>query len=192
MTEAEERTAVPDSRPARTARHPGLPARAVRAIAGLMRCIVVIALAAVLILSVAQVIDRHVIHYGDFAFDQYSRLGLLWLTFCGLAVGFRERANIRIDLLEHFLPERWVKPQRVVLDGMTLAIVVTLVVVGWRLLDVGSFQSLMDTPLTYRSMYGALLLGLIVLSVFLIVRLVDAATGGRFGLSGRTSSHDPT
>lgn len=80
-----------------------LLAGAVRALAGLMRAGVVAAMLLVLLSTVGQVADRHVIQSDFGAYDQYGRLGLVWMTFLGIAIAVRERANIRIDLLDHFL-----------------------------------------------------------------------------------------
>jgi TRAP-type C4-dicarboxylate transport system permease small subunit len=168
----------------------GLPARLVGIVAAIVRIAVVVALAAILVFTVGQVLDRHFFKSDVIAFDQFSRLGLVWLTFLGVAIGFRERANIRIDLLDHFLPPALVRPKGLMLDLVVLGAAILMIVVGWRLLEVGSFQVMMDTPFTYEVMYGALLLGLILLCLFLVLRLFDALTGGRFHLDPRPDDHD--
>ncbi len=154
----------------------------VRGLAGLMRAGVVAAMLLVLASTVGQVADRHFIKSGFGAFDQYGRLGLVWLTFLGIAVAFRERANIRIDLADHFLAPRIARAKGVVLDIVVVGIAVTLVCVGWPLLDVGSFQVIMDTPFSYEEVYAALLAGMAVLAAFVALRLLDQAAGGRLGL----------
>jgi TRAP-type C4-dicarboxylate transport system permease small subunit len=148
----------------------------------------------VLLSTVGQVTDRHLVKSGFGAFDQYGRLGLVWLTFLGIAVAVRERANIRIDLLDHFLPAHIARGKGVVLDIAMAGLAVLLVVVGWPLLEVGSFQVIMDTPFDYGAVYGALLLGMAVLAFFVVLRLLDALTGGHFGLDAAPPAgapHDP-
>jgi len=169
---------------------PGLARRLIGGIAILVRAGVVLALAAVLILTVLQVLDRHVFKSGGLVFDQYARVGLVWLTFLGIAIGFRDRANIRIDLLDHFLPAKFLDGLRLALDLVVLAVALVLLWAGWPLLEIGAFQVLMDTPLTYEVMYGALLVGLALLCLFLVLRLVDALTGRRFGLDTKATHHD--
>jgi len=169
---------------------PGIAARGIGVLSMLVRLVVVVALAAILFFTVAQVFDRHFIKSGAIAFDQYARLGLVWLTFFGLAIGFRERANIRIDLLDHLLSLRARHIKGLVLDLVVLAVAILMIVVGWRLLQVGAFQMLMDTPFTYEVMYGALLLALMILCVFLVMRMVDGVTGGRFQLDAEASDDD--
>lgn len=169
---------------------PGIAARGVGLLSMLVRVVVVVSLVAVLFFTVAQVFDRHFFKSGAIAFDQYARLGLVWLTFFGLAIGFRERANIRIDLLDHVLTKRVRHIKGLVLDLVVLAVSILMIVVGWRLLQVGAFQMLMDTPFTYEVMYGALLAALAVLCVFLVFRLVDGITGGRFHLDTEAPDDD--
>jgi TRAP-type C4-dicarboxylate transport system permease small subunit len=162
----------------------------VRLLAALVRLGVVAALVVILVFTVGQVVDRHVLRTGFSAFDQYARLGLVWLTFLGFAIAVRERANIKIDLADHFLPPQIVRGKSYVLDAVVLAVAVMMIVVGWRLLEVGAFQVLMDTPFTYEVMYGALLLSLILLVVFLVLRLADAAFGGRLTVDAPSDAHD--
>lgn len=182
-----------------------LPARSllawpVRALAGLMRAGVVAAMLLVLLSTVGQVADRHLVKSGFGAFDQYGRLGLVWLTFLGIAAAVRERANIRIELLDHFLPGPAARAKGIVLDVAMAGVAALLVVVGWPLLEVGSFQVILDTPFDYGEVYAALLAGMAALALFVVARLADAAAGGRLGLDvppvaegfGVEGRHDPS
>lgn len=167
---------------------------AVRALSGLMRAGVVAAMLLVLLSTVGQVADRYFIQSDFGAYDQYGRLGLVWMTFLGIAIAVRERANIRIDLLDHFLPPGAARVKGVVLDIIMAAIAVLIVVVGWPLLEVGSFQVIMDTPFDYSDVYAALLFGMLVLALFVAARLLDAAAGRRLGLdipAEPEGAHDP-
>ena len=171
----------------------------VRALAALMRVGVVAAMVLVLLSTVGQVADRHLVRSGFGAFDQYGRLGLVWLTFLGIAAAVRERANIRIELLDHFIPARASRAKNVLLDLAMAGVAALLVVVGWPLLEVGSFQVIMDTPFDYEEVYAALLVGMAVLALFVAARLADAAAGGRLGLDvpppegfGADPRHDPS
>lgn len=166
-----------------------------RLLAGLMRLGVVASMLLVLLSTVGQVADRHLMKSGFGAYDQYGRLGLVWLTFLGIAIAVRDRANIRIELLDHFIPARAAAIKAVVLDVFMAAVAVLLVVVGWPLLEVGSFQVIMDTPFDYGTVYAALLLGMAVLALFVAARLLQAASGGRLDLDVpplAEGPHDPS
>lgn len=166
----------------------------IRLLAGLMRVCVVAAMLLVLLSTVGQVIDRQFVKSSFGAYDQYGRLGLVWLTFLGIAIAVRERANIRIELLDHFLPAWAARVKGVVLDIVMTGVAVLLVVVGWPLLEVGSFQVIMDTPIDYSYVYAALLIAMAVLALFVAARLLNAASGGRLRLDNPPdagSPHDP-
>lgn len=142
----------------------------------------VIALGMVLVFTVGQVADRYVLKTTFDTYDQFARMGLVWLTFLGIAAGIRDRANVRIELLNHFAPVHLRGAVNVVLDLCTLAVSILLVVVGVRLMEVGSFQTIMGTSFSYDVMYLALLVGIGALIAYLLLRLANRLTGGRFRL----------
>ena len=172
----------------------GLPLlrRLIGALDRIVKTGVVIALIAILVFTVGQVPDRYFFKSSFSAYDQFARLGLVWLTFLGIAIGIRERANIRVELLEHFLPPRLTRAMSVLLDVVVLLSAILVLVVGWRLLDVGSYQAIIGTPFTYAIVYGGLLIGMALLILYLILRLSDAAFGGRLGLDKPAGGHDPS
>jgi TRAP-type C4-dicarboxylate transport system permease small subunit len=160
----------------------GWVGRAVGAVETLARICVGLAMLVILVFTSGQVVDRYLLKTSFNAYDQVARLGLVWMTFLGIAVAFRERANIRIDLLDHALPLRFVQWKSVVLDVATLVVTIVIHVEGWRLLEVGAYQTLMGTPFTYEVVYAALLVGTALLAVVLVMRIADAVLRGRFAL----------
>jgi len=163
-----------DGRPA----SPGL-ALAVRILDGAAKTVIVIALAMVLVFTVGQVADRYFIKSQFDAHDQFARIGMVWLTFIGIAVGIRNRINVRIELLGHLASVATRRRVAVLLDLIMLVVSVFLVVVGARLMEIGAFQAIMGTPLNYDTMYGALLAGMSLLAVFMLIRFADILSGRR-------------
>lgn len=162
----------------------------VKAIARLSRLMVMIALFVIFLFTVGQVADRYVFGTSFSAYDQIARLGLVWLTFIGFAVGVWERANIRVELLEHFLSARAHHRINTVLDVLMLGVGCVVLFEGWRLLEVGAYQSIMGTPLTYEVVYAGLLVGLAALLVFLAARLFETLTGARLDPEAERHGHD--
>lgn len=154
----------------------------VRILEMLVKVLVVLALVVVLTFTVGQVADRYLLKTQFDAHDQIARIGMVWMAFLGFALGVRDRMNIRIEVIQHFLPESIRRIAGIFLDGVMLAISLALLANGWQLLDVGSFQAIMGTPFYYDVMYGALLAGLILLVVFLVLRMADTLLGGRLGV----------
>ena len=157
---------------------PGL-ARAVGILDGVAKIAIVIAMAMVLVFTVGQVADRYFIKSQFDAHDQFARIGMVWLTFIGIAVGIRNRANVRIELLNHLASIATRRRVAVVLDLIMLVVSVFLVIVGARLMEIGAFQAIMGTPLNYDTMYAALLAGLSLLAVFMVIRFADILSGRR-------------
>ncbi len=154
-------------------------ALAVRILDGAAKTVIVIALAMVLVFTVGQVADRYFIKSQFDAHDQFARIGMVWLTFIGIAVGIRNRANVRIELLSHLASLATRRRVAVVLDLVMLVVSVFLVIVGARLMEIGAFQAIMGTPLNYDTMYGALLAGMSLLAVFMLIRFADILSGRR-------------
>jgi TRAP-type C4-dicarboxylate transport system permease small subunit len=148
----------------------------------LIKILVVLALVVVLTFTVGQVADRYILKSQFDAHDQIARIGMVWMAFLGFALGVRSRSNIRIEVIQHFLPQVVRRASGVLLDVVMVVIAVILLINGWQLLEIGTFQAIMGTPFYYDVMYGALLTGLITLVIFLILRIADTISGGRLGV----------
>lgn len=175
----------PEGRPLR-----GPVAFAVRLLAGASRACVVLALVVVFLFTVGQVADRYVFGTSFSAYDQLSRVGLVWMTFVGFALGVWERVNIRVELLDHFLPRSVLNPISLLLSLMMALVAVVVLVEGWRLLEVGAYQAIMGTPFTYVIVYAGLLVGMTLLIVFLAARLFEILTGTRLDPDAFGAEHD--
>jgi TRAP-type C4-dicarboxylate transport system permease small subunit len=66
-----------------------------------------------------------------------------------------------------------------VLDLVMLVVSVFLVVVGYRLIEIGAFQAIMGTSLNYDTMYAAQLVGMSLLAIFMVIRFADIFCGRR-------------
>ena len=52
------------------------------------------------------VLDRHLFRSSFDAYDQISRLALVWMTFLGFFFALEEKANIHVEILDVILPAR--------------------------------------------------------------------------------------
>lgn len=69
-----------------------------------------LALLVICLISIANVVVRYATDV-SFAFtEELSMLMLVVMTFAGAAVAARRNQHIRIELIEHLLPARWLKP----------------------------------------------------------------------------------
>jgi TRAP-type C4-dicarboxylate transport system permease small subunit len=137
------------------------------------KAVIAIALLGVLIFTLGQVFDRYVLKGSFNAYDQIARIALIWMTFIGAAMAFRDRTNIVVDLIDSYLPAKAVAVKAIALDALSLALVLLMFGYANRLLEVGAFQGVMGTPFTYREVYVALTIGSVLFILFLVARLVS-------------------
>jgi len=132
-----------------------------------------LALAAVLLFTASQVFDRYLFKSQFNAHDQLARIALVALAFVGIAIGIRDRVNVRIEVLAHLASTRINRGVQAVLTLITGVLALVLFVNAIRLLDIGASQPILGTVFTYRVMYVSLLLGMALLVTFLLWRAVS-------------------
>lgn len=138
----------------------------------LAKAVVAVALMAMLVFTLGQILDRYVLKGSFNAYDQIARIALIWMTFVGAAMGLRERANIVVDLIDGYLPQAVARVKAIVLDAACLALLVLLYGYADRLLEVGVYQGVLGTPFTYWEVYLALSVGTVLFIVFLAARII--------------------
>ncbi len=156
-------------------------ARSLAVLRALTRCLLVVFMLAVLVLTASQAVDRYVLHTSFDAYEQLASAGVVWVTYFGYALGYHERANLRIDLLDALLTPAGAVIKRMVFDGCILALAIAVNVNGWRVLDVASNQDIIGTPFTNAIVYWSLQSGTILIAVFAVGHLLQGALSLRFG-----------
>ena len=124
-----------------------------------------------------QFVDRHFIDVPIAAPDAYARILLIWLTFIGFALAVRAGLAIRVDLMDHWLPQRVRIALEILFDLLKLAILALLIVKGWLLVEIGTFQSILGTDLTTAVPNAGLWIGSLMLFVFVTIALVQTVLG---------------
>ncbi len=144
---------------------------AIRWIERLARVWLVLMLLVILVFTFGQVLDRYLVATDFHAFDQMSQLGLVWTTFIGIALGFRDRRTIRIELFEDRLSPRLKRLRNLFFDLLVLAILVLVHVKGWPVVAVGARQNILGTPFTLAMAYSAILAGTLLYGLFVLLRI---------------------
>lgn len=91
-----------------------------------------IMLAGILILMTLQIIMRYFFNHPLQWTDEISRMCMVWMTFLGSVLAFRNRAHICVDLITNSLPERAGKTLTVIADVLTAAFLILLAVFGFK------------------------------------------------------------
>jgi TRAP-type C4-dicarboxylate transport system permease small subunit len=91
-------------------------------------CIVL--LVAMILIVFTAVITRKVFHFMFAWSEEITLLCLTWFTFMGIAIGFRERLHLGMDIFEKLNP-KILKALDFLVDGVTFLFGLYLVFYGW-------------------------------------------------------------
>lgn len=149
-----------------------LVSKAVRLLEALAEWLVVGIVIVLLCIVASQVIDRHVVDVPLQAPDQLARIGIVWLTFIGFALALRAGSNIRIDLLDSWLPPIVRRVLAILFDLAVISLLALLIVKGLRIVEVGAMQDILGTPFTAALPNAGLVVGAVLMAIFSILRLV--------------------
>ena len=120
----------------------------------------------VLASTLGLVIDRHLIRSSFDAYDQISRLALVWMTFLGFFFALEEKANIHVEILDVILPARLKAFRSVVFGAIMLFISTLLFFKGWEAVRAGAAQQILGTPLSYAWSFSAIPVSMGLIVVF--------------------------
>lgn len=143
-------------------------------VALLVRGVAIFFMMVAFLFTLGQVVDRYVYDTSFNAHDQITQLALVWLTFIGFALALRARTNVRVDLVDGFLPPRWARIRDATGDLLALILFVVIQAKIWRLVEVGAGQVIMGTPFSSDVTFLALAVGSAYGIVILSLRLVLA------------------
>lgn len=125
----------------------------------------------------AQAVDRYTIHSSFDAHDQLAKVGLVWLVFTGMALGYSAGENLRIDLFSNRIPLRLIAARETIFEAAILVASVLIIWKAFAVVDVAGFQQILGTPFTNAVPYSAILLGITTIAFTSMVRLVHMVTG---------------
>jgi TRAP-type C4-dicarboxylate transport system permease small subunit len=126
----------------------------------------------VLASTLGLVIDRHLIRSSFDAYDQISRLALVWMTFLGFFFALEEKANIHVEILDVILPAR-LKPFRSVVFGAIMLFISTLLFFkGWEAVRAGAAQQILGTPFSYAWSFSAIPVSMGLIVVFRVTKII--------------------
>ena len=143
--------------------------------------------AGLLVIVASQVVDRYVIDLWTDSPEEWIKIGLVWLTFVGFALAMRHGTDIRVDLVEHFLPRKLVMAVNTVFDTLLLVLIGILCFKTWQLWDVSRDQAIVGTSVSVAMPTAGLLVGLVLMLIVVAVRLVL-----RLMRRDNVDAHDPT
>lgn len=106
-------------------------------------------LAALMLLSVGQIVAREVFESGLYWSGEIIRIMVLWLAMIGAVAACRDNRHIRIDAISHLMSERAIAYARLLVDTFAALVCATVAWHAWRYLQIEiEFEEtvLLDTP----------------------------------------------
>jgi TRAP-type C4-dicarboxylate transport system permease small subunit len=133
--------------------------------------LLILGMAAVVLFCLGQALDRYAIQSRFDAHDQLAKMGLVWLVFSGMAVGYAARENLRIDLFSQWLSPATLRLRERVFDVVVLLTCILLHWKAWAVVEVAGFQQILGTPFTNAWPYSAILLSTVTMALTCVLRL---------------------
>jgi len=128
------------------AESPGIAARLERWGTALESLALVILLGALMVLAVAQIVMRVFFSYGLIWADELVKLFVLWIALIASIAASRSNRHLRIDLLSHFVADKYSRFPRIIVDAFAAFMCGVLAWHSWRYVQLTiEFQ---DTLLT--------------------------------------------
>jgi len=128
---------------------PGLAARLERLGTALENTALVLLLGALMLLAVLQIVLRVFFSYGFVWADELVKLFVLWIALVASIAASRNNRHLRIDILSHFVAEKYARVPRIIVDAFAAYICGVLAWHSWRYLQlVIEFEDtvLIDVP----------------------------------------------
>ena len=146
---------------------------------------------AIMILIVSwQVFSRYVLNTTPFWSEEITLILMVWVGFIGIAVGFRERLHISIEVLVRRFPESlqaWIEKSILVL---ILAFGLYLLVQGWQFTRLANLSTLPSTQLPSSVLYAIMPVAGLMISVYAVLNLFGVQTQKHQALTGE-DERDP-
>jgi TRAP-type C4-dicarboxylate transport system permease small subunit len=112
-----------------------------------------IGLLSMIIIVTAQVMTRKLFDFVFFWSEEVTMLLLVWFSFMGIAIGFREKLHLGIDSFTHKLPASVNKALDKIIELFILAFGAYLVYFGWDFTVIMNESELPATGLPNSTLY---------------------------------------
>ena len=89
-------------------------------------------LGALMLLAVGQIVLRIFFNYGFIWADELVKLFVLWIALIASIAASRSNRHLRIDLLSHFVADKYARFPRIIVDAFAAAMCGLLAWHSWR------------------------------------------------------------
>lgn len=130
-------------------------------------------IACLFLLVASQVVDRHLVRiwFADSP-EEYVKVGIVWLTFIGLAAALADGETVRVEIVRNALKPALRRIVDILFDLMVLAVIGVTLWHGWRVFQVGHYQQILGTGFTLAVPVAGLMLGFAACALVLAHRVL--------------------
>lgn len=143
-----------------------------------------VGLLAMILIVTMQVLTRKLLHFVFFWSEEVTLLLLIWFSFMGIAIGFREKLHLGIDTFT----SKWPAPVNRMLDKIIYISIFIfgcyLVYYGWDFTKIMNESELPATGLPNSIMYAVMPLSGIMICVYALLQLFGVDTRRHHNLGG--------
>ncbi len=149
-----------------------------------LRAICVVILVEYLILVLLQVFFRYVLNESLFWAEEAVRFSMVWSVLLGSALVARDRAHIRIDVVENMLPPVARRRLDLALDVLMIVCMLILMITGIQFAGRSMMQTSPSLDLPMWAVYCAIPIGAVLQALFMVSMLRRPATPHLAALDG--------
>ena len=141
-------------------------------------------LVAMVLIVIMQVFTRKLGNFVFFWSEEVTLLLLAWFTYMGIAIGFREKLHLEMDLLQSFLSDRanWALDK--VIQLCTLAFGIYLIYSGWEFTVLMWDSTLPATKLPNSALYVVMPITGVMICAYTALQLLGVDTKRHTDLGG--------
>lgn len=135
-----------------------------------------VAIASMVIIVAIQVITRKLFNFVFFWSEEITLLLMVWFSFMGIAIGFREKLHLAMDSFTNLLPKRINKVLDKVIQVCIFAFGFYLIKNGWEFTVLMNESTLPATKLPNSSMYLVMPITGVMICVYTFLQLIGIET----------------
>lgn len=135
-----------------------------------------VAIASMVIIVAIQVITRKLFNFVFFWSEEITLLLMVWFSFMGIAIGFREKLHLAMDSFTNLLPKRINKVLDKVIQVCIFAFGFYLVKNGWEFTVLMNESTLPATKLPNSMMYLVMPITGVMICVYTFLQLIGIET----------------
>lgn len=148
----------------------------------------VILLSTMIILAVGQIVLRIFFNFGFIWTDELIKLIVLWIALIASIAAARNDRHLRIDVMSHFVPEKYARFPRIIVEAFAASMCAVLAWYSWQyvqlslefedtvLIDIPAWIAYLVLPLSFALMAYRFLLSFI-RQVVVLFSSTDSAAG---------------